>query len=476
MELSNSAFNNLRTSSLSSDDSERTTLPSDSPDSGVLGAHEVKQSISSARNFSLSENSFFGTEPAHSDPLQLANLTNNVVSDTATYVTIVPWAFDIPLENGVAAGILSNVAGAIVNSSYLTEKAVALLPDSYRESVRSGAKAFDEGIRTYTHPPYLAYYVAAWCALKVTTVPKICAFILLSSFVRQAAKYFLESERSKGTLVEQAEALTSAQQVDPAVRALIRAMRDFTPELVAALARSGFSNFNQYAEGKQTANEVFSKTLFSGAIFTVAMFMYYVGYRALEQAEQQRLGVYNKAAASDGEKIQELKSQLENTNFMSASDQEVKDKAVALSKAFSFLSSPLTSLFKDPIYRAFMKATYFHRENPNSREAVQAFQAIDIVGLLQKFVESFKTRPIQQEQREAFQKLLTALGVHVDLEQASSQDLGLIENNALDALHDMFQKYSATSSPSLLASAERGGLLTNTHDATDYGSTRSQEV
>jgi len=458
---------------------------SSSSSTAALGERQIQHVPSSGR-FSSSSSSW----PGYDDPLHPTNLVTNTVSDTATYVTLVTWAFNLPLENCAAAGIVGNIAAAVVNSPYVTEKALTLFPEASRNTAKNAATGLDETARGITHPPYLAYYVAAWCALGFTTVPKVLTFILVSSFIRQAAKCLMESEHVQGTLVQQAEELTSptGQEMDLSMRAFLRVMREFTPELVGALARSGLSNLSDYAEGKKTGEEVLSKTLFSGAVFVAATFLYYVAYRALEQGGHQALDVYGEVGEEGKKQIQDLSQELtkfspdtltsnQGISSSSQSSQEgvvVKARAAAFSKAFRFLNSPLTSLFKDPIYRRLMEETYRHRNDPNSQEARKAFKALDTVSLLKKFVDSFEKKSVKEEERRAFKMLLNSLGIHGDVENASYQELHAVQQSALEALEQMFQKYATARTPSSHEDSERMPLVGGTGGGGNYGSTNNR--
>ncbi|MBX9577089.1 MAG: hypothetical protein K2W97_01265 [Chthoniobacterales bacterium] len=435
--------------------------------------------------------------PSHYDPLHPVVLANTVVSETLIYATLVQDAFQLPMENCIAAGIVANVACALATSPYVSSKMMALLPN---DASRSAARNFDALVRKCIDPGYVAYYTVAWPVLGVATIPEAACFILASALMRKGATLLMQSDACKGSIEQQAQALASTDQVlQPSLMALLRVMREFTPDLVASLSRSGINNlYGAHEKGKISAKDVINQTLFSGAIYIAATFLYYACYRALEQVGGRSTGMYQKPADIDQEKAQQLKADLTTFDPSSSSTLQEHDlvsqedkiplvksstavplalaraKAQALSKTFEVLKSPLVNLFKDPFYRSFIELTYQYRQDPDSRNAIEAFRAIDTADLLNKVVASLDSDSVAEEQIAAYKTLLGHLGVHINSGENSPEEIQVAQERGLDALIKMFQTHAfsrpaySEGRPSLLGAAQGAGH--------SYGAIRSDAV
>ncbi len=417
--------------------------------------------------------------PSHYDPLHPVVLANNTFSDTLVYATVVSEVFNIPIENSIAAGIVGNVACALATSPYLSSKMMSLLPN---EATRDHARNFDTFVRKLVDPGYLSYYTTAWPALGVATIPEACAFILASAFMRKGASLLLQSDQCKGSLEQQAEALTSTDQaLQPSLNALLRVMREFTPDLVASLSRSGVSNLYAHHQGKISAKDVLNKTLFSGAVYVVCTFLYYVCYRALEQLGEKSSRLYQKPADLDRQKTEELKASLEtfeptvnstpgedslssleeNRQLIATKPQSLspvsRSTINSLSKNFEILKSPLVSLFKDPIYRSFVELTYHCRKDPDSKNAIEAFRAIDAADLLNKVVARLEEDTNEEAHLAAYKALLNHLGIQIPSGSLPPEVIQDAQERGLDALIKMFQAHASShdqQKPSLLGAAQ----------------------
>lgn len=403
--------------------------------------------------------------PSQYDSLYPVVVTNNTFSDTLVYATLVSDVFHLPIGNCIAAGVVANVGSAIATSPYVSHKVMELLPN---DSSRNAARSFDQLARTFIDPGYLSYYTIAWPILGVSTVPEAMCFILASALMRKGASLLLESEMCKGSIKQQAEILTATDRVlQPSLTAFLRVMRSFAPDLVASLGRSGVSNLYSYGQGKIAAHDVLPKTLFSGAVYIVATFLYYACYRVLEQAGSRSAGMYQKTAQRDGEKIQDIKADL--TTFQPAlhtAVQEHSDSSLeegkplvenasqlfsasrprmqALSKSFEVLQSPLVSLFKDPLYRRFIELTYEFRKDPDSQNAIEAFRAIDAAELLNKVVHAADGDHLKKEQLEAYTMLLKHLGIDIPSAQASVEEIQAVQEKGINALIKLFQSHASS--------------------------------
>ena len=424
--------------------------------------------------------------PSHYDPLHPVVLANTVVSETLIYATLVSDAFNLPVENCIAAGIVANIACALATSPYVSSKMMDLLPN---DASRDAAKKFDKLVRTFIDPGYVAYYTTAWPVLGVATIPEAACFILASALMRKGATLLMQSDACKGSLEQQANALASTDQVlQPSLRALVRVMREFTPDLVASLSRSGISNlYGAHEKGKISAKDVVNQTLFSGAIYIAATFLYYACYRALEQVGGRSTGMYQKPADIDQEKAQQLKVDLTTFDMSSSVTSQEHDfipqedkmslvensktaqpallraRTKALSKTFEVLKSPLVNLFKDPLYRGFIELTYQCRQDPDSKNAIEAFRAIDAADLLNKVIGSLDSDSVAEEQIEAYKTLLGHLGVHINSGENSPEEIQVAQERGLDALIKMFQTHASSlpahseGRPSLLGAAQGVG-------------------
>ncbi|MBM3857242.1 MAG: hypothetical protein FJ390_04685 [Verrucomicrobia bacterium] len=453
-----------------------TTSPADSPAS--FGDHDIEIAEASEVPHPTT-NSCAGAIPSHYDPLHPVVLANNTFSDTLIYATLVSDVFNMPVENCIAAGIAGNLAFALATSPYVSSKVMALLPN---EESRDVARNFDKVVRTLIDPGYFAYYTTAWPALGVATIPEACAFIFASALMRKGASLLLQSEMCKGSLEQQAKALVSTDEVlQPSLRALLRVMRDFTPDLVAALSRSGVSNLYAHEQGKFSAKEALDKTLFSGAVYIIATFLYYACYRALEQLGTRSTGMYQKPADLDRVKAEELKTELgtfypdfntssedshlrfeEQQALVSGSPSRLlspieRARVQSLSKSFEVLKSPLVNLYKDPIYRSLIELTYHYRKDPDSKNAIEAFHAIDAADLLNKVVGSLEGDKTSEDQINAYKILLQHLGIEVPSTAMTPGEIQAIQEKGIEALIQMFQSHAASRSHqpfSLLGAAQ----------------------
>lgn len=464
--------------------SGETTISTSSP--GAFEDHrlDVVGARPSAGSHSIERSSC--SVPSHYDPLHPAILANTTFSDTLIYATLVSDAFNLPMENCVAAGIAGNLACALATSPYVSSKMMALLPN---DASRDVARNFDKLVRRFIDPGYVAYYTTAWPVLGVATIPEACAFILASALMRKGATLLMQSDACKESVEQQAKALASTDQVlQPSLQALVRVMREFTPDLVASLSRSGINNlYGAHEKGKISAKDVLQQTLFSGAIYITATFLYYACYRALEQVGNRSTAMYQEPAKIDQEKAQQLKSEL--TTFdpssniapqeqdlmpsedkiplveghMTAQPAVLRARVQALSKTFEVLKSPLVNLFKDPLYRSFVELTYQCRQDPDSRNAIEAFRAIDSADLLNKVVASLDSDSVAEEQIAAYKILLKQLGVDVPSGKMSAEEIQGAQERGIDALIKMFQSHASSRSahdqrgPSLLAAARGAG-------------------
>lgn len=476
---------NISDSSRSDSELERTTHDSVSS-LGSFEEHRVNLVEAGASEGARSIPRSSCSVASHYDSLHPAILANTVVSETLIYATLVQDAFQLPMENCVAAGIAANIAAALATSPYISSKVMALLPNDHS---RDAARNLDALVRTCIDPGYVAYYTVAWPVLGVATVPEAVCFILASALMRKGATLLMQSDTCKGSLAQQAKALASTDQVvQPSLRALLRVMREFTPDLVASLSRSGINNlYGAHEKGKISPKDVLQQTLFSGAIYIAATFLYYACYRTLEQVGNRSAGMYQRPAHIDQEKTQELKTDL--TSFDSSSNiapqehermqQEdrmplvesrttvqpavLRAKAQALSKTFEVLKSPLVNLFKDPLYRRFIELTYQCRKDPDSKNAIEAFHAIDTADLLNKVVTSLDSDSVKEEQIEAYKTLLGHLGVPINSGTNSLEEIQVAQERGIDALIKMFQTHASSlpahdeRGPSLLAAARGAG-------------------
>ena len=401
------------------------------------------------------------------------------------------------MENCIAAGIAANIAAALATSPYASSKMMDLLPN---DASRDAAKKIDKLVRTFIDPGYVAYYTVAWPLLGVATVPEAVCFILASAMMRKGATLLMQSDACKGSLEQQAQALASTDQVlQPSLRALLRVMREFTPDLVASLSRSGINNlYGAHEKGKISPKEVLQQTLFSGAVYIAATFLYYACYRALEQVGDRSAAMYQRPADIDQEKTQQLKADLTTFDVSSSITSQEHDliqhedkmplvesqtraqpavlraKTQALSKTFEVLRSPLVNLFKDPLYRSFIELTYQCRQDPDSRNAIEAFRAIDTADLLNKVVASLDSDSVAEEQIAAYKTLLGHLGVHINSREISPEKIQTAQERGLDALVKMFQTHASSRSAH---DGGRSSLLAAVQETNhNYGAINSEAV
>ncbi len=448
---------------------------------GSMNHHDVDFVESQVSTLPRSSTNSSSCVPSHYDPLHPVVLANNTFSDTLVYATLISEVFNLPVKNCIAAGIVGNVMGAIATSPYVSNKIMELLPN---DQTRDVARQVDAVVRKFIDPGYFTYYATAWPALGVATIPEACCFILASALMRKGASLLLQSEACKGSLERQAQALAPTDQIlEPSLNALMRVMREFTPDLVASLSRSGISNVYSCHQGKSSAKDILQKTLFSSAIYVTSTFLYYACYRILEQVGTRHGGMYKEAAAMDQGKIEEVKENLINMEphantqedrssleeegrplFSSSKSYSPVSRAQmqALSQGFQVLKSPLVSLFKDPLYRTFIALTYqYNKNDPDSKNAIEAFRAIDNAELLNKVVATFEGDEIKEEQINAYKTLLGHLGIQIPSGELSPEDIATIQQKGLNALIQTFKAHSTDTGPqqgnsSLLQVAQKG--------------------
>lgn len=122
----------------------------------------------------------------------------------------------------------------------------------------------------------------------------------------------------------------------------------------------------------------------------------------------------------------------------------LRARTQALSKTFEVLKSPLVSLFKDPLYRSFIELTYQCRQDPDSKNAIEAFRSIDTADLLNKVVTSLDSDSAAEEQISAYKTLLGHLGIHINSGKISLEEIQVAQERGLDALITMFQTHAAS--------------------------------
>lgn len=482
MELSPLNPSNSRASADPDLTSGETTISS----SGSFENHEIDVIERGIAEGSRSVERSSCSVPSHYDPLHPVVLANTTFSDTLIYATLVSEVFNLPVENCIAAGIAANLAAALATSPYVSSKVMELLPNDCSRDV---AKNLDKLVRTFIDPGYVAYYTTAWPVLGIATIPEAACFILASALMRKGATLLMQSEACKGSLEQQAQALASTDQVlQPSLRALVRVMTEFTPDLVASLSRSGISNlYGAHEKGKISAKDVVQQTLFSGVVYIAATFLCYACYRTLEQVGDRSTAMYQKPVDIDQKKTQQLKADLTtfDASFSVTSQEQglmpqedemplvktpttarpalLRARTQGLSKTFEVLKSPLVSLFKDPLYRSFIELTYQCRQDPDSKNAIEAFRSIDTADLLNKVVTSLDSDAVAEEQISAYKTLLGHLGIHINSGKISLEEIQVAQERGLDALITMFQTHAASRpahgerGPSLLAAAQGAG-------------------
>lgn len=439
--------------------------------------HHLAPVSRSQHHLSVSEQRTCSLPPRldHYDPIYPTTLLNITFSDTLFFATLVSKAFNIPAKNCLAAGLLGNFSSALVSSPYVSAKIQELLPEASQSTTKNFDTLIQKYIKPYIKPSFFTYYTVAWSALGTSTLPETLCCILACALIKNGTAHLLETHSYKEPLTQQAQTLSSSNKtMQSANQALFRVIKEFTPDLMASLTRSGLSNIYEYTEGKVAAEDIIPKTLFSTTVFIVATFLYYACYRFLEQVGTQSLNLYQEEATVDIANIHTLQRELQSFRTEGRSEEtasllESQSTTINITErhniekflqAFQWLQSPLVSLFKDPLYRAFIATTYEFRNDPYSKNAIKAFQTIDALELLKNFINSCNTNEIKEEELRAFQTLLPIL---------NTQDINN-PDTPMDALIKFFQTHAAPKKE-----IQSGSLLSQAASTVKYGAIE-QEV
>ncbi|MBX9576897.1 MAG: hypothetical protein K2W97_00290 [Chthoniobacterales bacterium] len=411
----------------------------------------------------------------HYDPLHPIVLANTTLTDGIQFPLILPTAFGMQRSDCVNAGLAANLVSAFAASPYLQAQLLQRVPRCSHPAIRN----IDGVIRQLVDIPYVFYYVPGWYELKLGAFSRIAGlFILPSAIARKLTWRLFQSKAYRGSLEQRAEALTS---VDPRWTATQWAFKDalerFGPDIVAATARSFFSNLYDYHQGTISAEEVFTKTVYSAGVYTIATIGFYTFYRIVEavmiRTQVRAAGSYQDFARADLQKIQRLKTSLSalksspsnSRSLVDSPPQSEQSKAViqhltdagvdSLSHTLKFLDSPVANLMGDPFYRC----RFSHDQN-----AIESFRALDALKFLRTMLPSLKSANVP-EQQQAYAALTTLKNYlmpnadYGDIESESDTRITAqnflfvfsrfstdahdpIPQNKIDALIEFFEKFS----------------------------------